>query len=129
MLEQLSELARDEGLELHTLACDVAAQPPEPESFDIIVVSRFLYRPLCDHIAAALRPGGILFYQTFTRTRVEGASGPSNPDYLLQENELLRLFPNLQTLAYREEMLHGDTTRGMRNEAYLIALRKNASSF
>lgn len=74
---------------------DVSTQPPAPHSFDIIVVCRFLDRSLCPAIAAALNPGGILFYQTFTQ-------GLSNPDYLLRSNELPELFESLSVLEYHE---------------------------
>jgi len=67
---------------------DVVADPPEPNSFDVIVVSRFLDRSLCSSLVAALRPNGVLFYQTFT-------AGLSNPDFLLESNELSVLFNEL----------------------------------
>ena len=74
---------------------DVIKQPPEAESFDVIVVSRFLDRSLCSSIEAGLRDDGVLFYQTFTQ-------GLNNPDFLLKSNELLRLFPGLHVEVYRE---------------------------
>ncbi len=87
--------------------------------FDVIIVSRFLVRSLCPVIAAAVKPGGLLFYQTFVRDKI-AAAGPSNPDYLLKENELLHLFPELIVRVYREEGCVGDLSRGLRNEAYLV---------
>ena len=36
----------------------------------------------------ALRPRGVLYYQTFVRAKV-AEIGPSNPDYLLEPGELL----------------------------------------
>ncbi len=80
-------------------ARDVIANPPEPESFDVIVVSRFLDRDLCPAIEKALRPGGVLFYQTFT---VDLIGGPRNRDFLLEREELPRLFSGLEKLVYRE---------------------------
>ena len=89
---------------------DVSAQPPAPLSFDIIVVVRFLDRSLCPAITAALKPGGTLFYQTFTQ-------GLSNPDYLLKRNELPSLFEPLCVLDYHESELD----ESGRAEARLIA--------
>ncbi|HEY9148742.1 MAG TPA: class I SAM-dependent methyltransferase [Gammaproteobacteria bacterium] len=120
-MEQLRAHARHSGLPLMTQVRDVINAPPAATSFDIIVVSRFLHRPLCPSLAAALRPGGLLFYQTFTHDRVDPTIGPTNPDYLLGANELLCLFPGLQTVAYREEGSLGDPAQGLRNEAYLVA--------
>lgn len=74
---------------------DVVTYPPEPSSFDVIVVSRFLDRALCPHIIDALRPDGVLFYQTFVR-------GLKNKNFMLKPNELLSLFKPLHVLEYHE---------------------------
>lgn len=92
------------------LVRNVSERPPIPDSFDVIVVCRFLDRKLCPAISAALRPGGTLFYQTFTH-------GLSNPDYLLGNNELLTLFSELDILEYHEPE---PDTRG-KAEARLVA--------
>ena len=114
--------AEAEGLPLRAEVRDVLAAPPAAGSFDVIVVSRFLERDLCPLLMAALRPGGLLFYQTFTRDKAV-PGGPSTPDFLLAENELLRLFEGLRLRVYREEGCLGDVTRGLRNEALLVAQR------
>lgn len=101
---------------------DVAASPPLPETFDVICVGHFLDRALCPAIAAALRPGGLLFYQTFTRERVD-EGGPSSERFRLETNELLRLFPQLIVRVYRDEGRLGDIARGFRNRAQLVAQR------
>ncbi len=119
-LSQLNQRAGELGLALHTLQRDVEQQPPPAESFDVIVVSRFLHRPSCAALARALRPGGLLFYQTFT---VDRRGGPSNPAYLLERGELLQLFTELQPRYYREDALAGDSERGLRGEALLVAQR------
>jgi 2-polyprenyl-3-methyl-5-hydroxy-6-metoxy-1,4-benzoquinol methylase len=106
---------------------DLCARPPEPESFDCIVVAHFLDRGLAPAIAEALRPGGLLFYQTFS---LEGVSdrGPSNSTYRLGTNELLRLFPGLTLRFYREEGRLGDLTRGTRDLVQLVAERPPAAA-
>lgn len=116
--------AQAQGLALTARVRDVVALPPTPDSFAVIVVSRFLERALAPALIAALRPGGLLFYQTFTRQRTESAQGPQNPAFLLDDGELLRLFAPLAPVVYREEALLGDTTRGWRNSALLIAQRR-----
>ncbi len=111
---------RGGGLPLHAEARDVVARPPEAARFDVICVGHFLDRALCDAISAALRPGGLLFYQTFTRERVD-ESGPVTPAYRLALNELPALFPDLTVRFYREEGTVGDTSQGFRNKAQLVA--------
>ncbi len=119
-LEHLQEFARAQGTPVTTVQRDAVALPPPPASVDVIVVSRFLDRALCPLLADALRPGGLLFYQTFTRERVS-AGGPGNPAYLLAPGELLQLFAGLLPLAYHDEGRVGDTRRGRRDEASLVA--------
>jgi 2-polyprenyl-3-methyl-5-hydroxy-6-metoxy-1,4-benzoquinol methylase len=119
-IERLQAEARREELSVHTEVRDVERAPPPPESFDVIVVSHFLERSLCPALTAALKPGGLLFYQTFSRERVSD-EGPKNPDYRLAPGELLALFPWLRPLVYRDEGWVGDPTQGFRNQALLVA--------
>ncbi len=100
---------------------DVERQPPQPESTDVIVVSNFLYRPLFPHLAAALRPGGLVYYQTWTADRPIDAGGPSNPDFLLQRNELLRAFSSLDVLVFHDEGTAGDPAAGLRGQSAIVA--------
>jgi len=102
---------------------DIVTEPPPAESFDVIVVTRFLDRELIPRIIAALRPRGLIYYQTFTRERIDD-SGPGNPDYRLAVNELLALFAGLRVLFYREEGRIGDLAQGFRNEAMLVARKE-----
>ncbi len=99
---------------------DVLAEPPPAAAFDVIVVGHFLERALFPPLQAALRPGGLLFYQTFTREAVS-ERGPRTPAWRLETNELLALLPGLIVRAYREEGTIGDTARGLRDVAYVVA--------
>lgn len=121
-LERLTEYASRKGLVIHTRQSDVNIVPPEAGSFDVIVVSRFLERIIAPALVTALRPRGLLFYQTFTVDK-DPAVGPRNPAYLLERGELLTLFAGLRPVVYREEGRIGDTEQGFRNEAMLVALK------
>ncbi len=101
---------------------DVETHPPGPDAFDVIVVSRFLDRPLCGHLARSLRVGGLLYYQTFVKDKPDGV-GPSNPSFLLDRGELLDLFAGLNVLAFHDEGQIGDLAAGIRNESILVARR------
>jgi tellurite methyltransferase len=122
-VDKLNRHARTRGLPLAASVRDVENVPPGKGSFDVIAVSYFLDRTLAPALREALRPGGLLFYETFTREKVDDA-GPSNPDFLLAPNELLHLFSPLRLLVYREEGLVGETSRGLRNVAYLVGRRE-----
>lgn len=71
---------------------DVAAN-----TFSLVHVARFLYRPLLPKLSAALRPGGYLFYETFA-VGAEKFGSPRNPKYLLEPGELRGVFSDLTVL-------------------------------
>jgi len=76
-VEQVNQRAAAEGISVSAVARDVVEQPPEPARYDLVVVSHFLDRSIISSIINCLKPGGLVFYQTFSQTRV-GESGPSN---------------------------------------------------
>ena len=84
----------------------------------MIVVSRFLHRPSLPALAQALRPGGLLFYQTFNRNKPAG--GPSSPDFLLEPGELPEVFSNLTLRVYQEYGRAGDLNEGNRHETLFV---------
>jgi len=92
--------------------------------YDVVAVSHFLDRQLITNIIATLKPQGLLFYQTFTREKAQ-QDGPTNPRFLLQKGELLSLFSQLTPIIYHEEGCVGDITKGIRNEAILIAQKSS----
>jgi tellurite methyltransferase len=74
-----------------------------PEAFfSLILCLQYLQRSLFRQMAAALRPGGVLVFETFTRAQLNYSGGPRNPEHLLESGELRTAFPSLHTLFYRE---------------------------
>lgn len=123
-IEKLADLARSQEVTVHAQARDVVANPPDPASFELIVVSNFLDRTLFPALINALAPGGLLFYQTYSRLRVDDA-GPRNEAYRLAANELLSLcHPPLHVVVYREEGSLGEVSKGLRNMAHIVAQRQ-----
>ncbi len=119
-IKRLRAAAQEYGLSIDAQVRDVLVEPPPVESFDVIVVSHFLERSLAPVLAMALRPGGLLFYQTFSRNAVS-QEGPADPRFRLDDNELLQLFPTLRVRVYREEGRLGDINQGWRDLAMLVA--------
>jgi len=118
-IEKLTALAIQQSIDVDAQVRDVIAQPPEKNSFDVIVVSYFLERQLFPALLAALKPSGLLFYETFIADKPAG-SGPSNPAYCLKQNELLQQCDGLVIRVYREEGMVGDVALGARNVAMLV---------
>lgn len=127
-LEKINNYAAKHELNIQTDLRDVENNPPVPNKYDVVVVSNFLFRPILKNICNSLKSGGLLFYQTFCAekaTNSDYACGPKNPNYLLNKNELLLicLCQGMHILVYREEGLQGDTHKGWRNQAMIVAKR------
>jgi tellurite methyltransferase len=71
-------------------------------AFAVIVCVQYLQRSLFPQIERALRPGGVLVYETFTREQLNCSGGPRDPAHLLEPGELRTAFPALESLFYRE---------------------------
>ena len=67
------------------------SRPLSAHSFSGVMVFRYLHRPLFEQIKAAIKPGGIIIYETFTEQQAQFGR-PKNPDFLLKPAELLELF-------------------------------------
>ena len=98
-------LAGLRGLDrIETVTADLEAGPWPfpPGTFDAVVVTNYLWRPLIPHLVAALCEGGVLIYETFALGN-ERYGRPANPDFLLRRNELLeRVMPRLQLVAFEQ---------------------------
>ena len=122
-IDALKTYCSKNSISLNTEARDVERQPPKANTFDVICVSYYLERDLVSNLIAALKPKGLLFYQTFVHESVSN-SGPKNPKYRLRENELLSLFSSLHILAYQEYGRVGNIDSGLRDVAMLVAQKR-----
>ncbi len=119
-LKHLSDEALKKNLKIKFESRNISDEPPAPDSFNVITVSHFLDRGLIDDIKNAIKKEGLIFYQTFIISKVND-TGPSNPDYLLEKNELLNLFNDWNIIYYREEGTIGKIDEGFRDQAMLLA--------
>jgi len=69
--------------------------------FDAVVVTNYLWRPLWPPLRAALAPGGVLIYETFTHGQ-QLIGKPQRPEFLLQPGELLRACAGLRVVAFED---------------------------
>lgn len=74
------------------------------QTFDAVVVTNYLWRPLMDTLAGSVAEGGVLLYETFTAGN-ETVGRPARPDFLLQPGELLHHCQSLQVVAYENGYL------------------------
>ena len=99
----IADLASDEHVEL--IACDLEDGRPWPladQSFEGIVVTNYLHRPLMKHPVRAVASGGALIYETFADGN-QAFGHPRNPDFLLNREELLIFSrPELRVVAFED---------------------------
>jgi SAM-dependent methyltransferase len=106
-IRRCGDLAQRYGVNVDCINKDLEKTPQPLEeyaAFDVILVSRYLHRPLFPAIKTALKPGGFLLYHTFMRG-AEKISQPKNPNYLLESAELAEYFADFSILADSVEKL------------------------
>lgn len=99
VVEALREAAREQGLSIDARVLDLEHEPIPAGPYDVIVILKFLQRNLFEAIQAALAPGGLLFHETFSV--VDEPGKVVNPSYLLERDELLRAYPELEVIDHR----------------------------
>jgi dihydroneopterin aldolase len=79
-------------------------QPPDlgTEMYDVILVFFYLYRPLFPQLLKALKPGGVILYETFLLENHIHRQHPRRKEFCLETNELLTLLQGSQILHYDE---------------------------
>lgn len=98
---ELSARARAEGLPVRTICADLERMPLPAGRYAVVVNTLYLDRALVPVLVRALRPGGLLLFETFTVEQL--ATGhPRNPDFVLRPGELRRLTAGLVVVAHRE---------------------------
>ena len=97
--------------------------PLEDQTFDGVIVTNYLWRPLLPRLIASVAPGGVLIYETFAQGN-ETVGKPSRPDFLLQEGELLAATTALQTIAFEQ----GFCEQPPRFLQRIVAVRKPGTS-
>ena len=78
--------------------------PLTGRSFDGVVITNYLWRPLWPQILDSVKPGGVLLYETFGQGN-EAFGKPSRPDFLLAPGELLQVCAGWSIVAYEHGVL------------------------
>ena len=100
--ESLHEPGRPRRGGLELMQADLERTHLPERCYDLVLCIQYLQRSLFPQIGRALRPDGVLLFETYTRAQLEFAGGPRNPAYLLETGELREAFPELSVLFYRE---------------------------
>ncbi|HET9327433.1 MAG TPA: rhodanese-like domain-containing protein [Candidatus Eisenbacteria bacterium] len=103
-LEKASAMALRHGVKIETQTRDLETRDPRlpVESHDVVMVFRFLHRPLFPQIARAVAMGGVVIYETYLKGQ-ERFGRPKHPRFLLDRDELPRHFPGFVVEHYEEQ--------------------------
>jgi tellurite methyltransferase len=121
-VEKCRQKAERLGLPIEALVADLEHHPLPAEEYDLIVNFYYLQRSLSPHIVAALKPSGVLVFESFTIDQLQFGWGPKSLDHLLRPGELQELFADLETLLYHEGIIQGD--RGPKAVARLMGRKR-----
>lgn len=118
--------ARSLSATLSTRTVDLETDPAHipdlgTEQYEVILVFFYLYRPLFPRLIQALKPGGILVYETFTIENHLTHQHPKRTEFCLQPNELLRLVSPLHVLYFDEGEHQGSDGATPLHTAQLLA--------
>src|SRR6266478_1064924 len=106
------------GVEIRVADIEAGPWPFAPGGFDGVVVTLFL------HLVGALRPGGVLIYETFALGN-ERYGRPSNPAFLLRPDELLHSLEPLAVVAFEQGLISAPKQAVIQR---VCAVRADASS-
>lgn len=120
-IERLREAAEQRELPIDARVVDLELDPLPQSAYDVVIDVDYLQRDLFAALEAALRPGGVLVFETFARPHLDELDQRMNPAYVLAPNELLRAFPSLVVKHYHERVVLRNGTR--RGVAGLVAQR------
>jgi len=99
-LKKARALADEKGVSIQTGVVDLDNWKIKQNAFDLILCFNFLDRRIFPAIKNALKPGGLVFYETFTIDYLKYSN--FKREWVLDHNELLDAFSELRILSYRE---------------------------
>lgn len=103
------EIARSRGLSLKAQVADLESYSLPAERYDLIVCFYYLQRDLIPQMCKALRPAGVIVYETFLIDQHLRTGHPRRQEYCFEHNELLDFFRPFRVLFYHEGEIEGGT--------------------
>ena len=117
-LRLAQQTAAEKGVWLETAVFDLSHLWLPPNTFDVIVNFRFLKRSTFPIYKQALRPGGLLFFETFVRPDTE----EEHPHFFLDPGELYAGFCNdLEIVYYDSKEVTGSIRGRLQSSEQLVA--------
>ena len=105
----------EEDPKIHKIEADLDFYTLEKNKYDLILNINYLNRRFFHQIKEALKPGGVVIFETFIIAHGD-FDNPQNPEYLLRKNELLHAFIEMDIIYYEERL-----DVNMRKEKTMVA--------
>lgn len=122
-LRLAKQKAAEKGVWLETAVYDLSHLWLPPNTFDVIVNFRFLERSTFSVYKQALRPGGLLFFETFVRPNTHEA----HPHFFLEPRELYANFvDDMEIVHHIIKDTKGSHTRRLKSTEQLVARKPDA---
>ena len=116
----LDSLNEKRDANIKTFLTDLEGFIPQQNKYDLIVMTNYLDREIIPSLADALTTDGVLFIETYMQDD-KNEKKSSNPNYLLQQNELKTFFDdNYKVLDYSEFDNGADELYKMRKQSITI---------
>ncbi len=134
-LEKAQKLAKEQGVSIETQIVDLTTYTPPAEAFGA-VVSIFAHLPSPDRrrlhglVVQALKPGGILLLEGYSKAQLEqnyGTGGPPYLDMLLDPADLQQDFADLDIQLIHQierDVVEGTGHTGLASVVQVIAQKK-----
>ena len=119
-LRLLRQIAAELGVTVGTAVFDLTTPYLPPNCVDAILNFRFLERAAFPAYRQALRPGGLLLFETFIHT----GSGDTT-SYFLEPGELHHAFADFEIVHDLETAVRGHRSGNLRSVAQLVARKKS----
>jgi SAM-dependent methyltransferase len=115
-LRMALDRARARNVRLEAAVCDLSEPWLPCDFFDVILNFRFLERATITMYRRALKPGGLLFFETFVTTD----ESVSEPVYYLSPGELRHAYRDWRLLHWSESTGKGHDSKRARHSEQLI---------
>jgi len=118
------EMGREEAerrrLEVNWVVADLDDFPLAADTYDVIIVIRYVNPRLWPRLLDALAPDGWLLVEHHLRTTAD-VDGPGSPEFRLDPQELIEAFGSLRILFYEEALVPSDRPGSQFALARLVA--------
>ena len=119
-LRMAVQWGRERACQLDAAVYDLSTPWLPSERFDVILNFHFLERECIPVFQQALKPGGVIYFETFLRLKPDLEC----PERYLEPGELRAIFQDYQIVHYSENLLHPIKTHPERGMAQLVGRKQ-----